>query len=116
MNCAIIPRNPGATGQQASLTYLSLYAKMKSVMKPSVETVRTSLDVPRNLHRKVHEAAARKGCSARQLILAAIETAVREAPAKAGKRLDLRSRPLLPRTGKPIDLSNDQIYDFIEFP
>ena len=50
------------------------------------------------------------------LILAAIETAVKEAPAKPGKRLDLRNRPLLPRTGKPIDLSNDQIYDLIEFP
>jgi hypothetical protein len=98
------------------LTYLSLYAKIKSAMKLRAETVRTSLDVPRNLHRQVHEAAARKGCSARQLILAAIETAVREAPAKAGKRLDLRSRPLLPRTGKPIDLSNERIYDLIQFP
>ena len=88
---------------------------MKS-MSPQSDTIRTSLDIPRGLHRKVHEAAARKGCSARQLILAAIETAVREAPAKAGKRLDLRHRPLLPRTGKPIDLSNDQIYDLIEFP
>ena len=78
--------------------------------------VRTSIDLPRDLHRRLHEAAARKGCSARQLILAAIETAVREAPAKAGKRLDLRSRPLLPRTGKPIDLSNERIYDLIQFP
>ena len=85
-------------------------------MKPSVETVRTSLDIPRALHRKVHEAAARKGCSARQLILAAIETAVRETPAKAGKRLDLRRHPLLPSTGKPIDLSNERIYDLIQFP
>ena len=97
------------------MTYLSHYAKI-TAMKPSVETVRTSLDVPRNLHRQVHEAAARKGCSARQLILAAIETAVREAPVKPGKRLDLRNRPLLPRTGKPINLSNDQIYDLIQFP
>ena len=85
-------------------------------MSPKADTVRTSLDIPRGLHRQIHEAAARKGCSARQLILAAIETAVREAPAKAGKRLDLRNRPLLPRTGKPIDLSNDRIYDLIQFP
>ncbi len=34
--------------------------------------IRTSIDLPRDLHRRLHEAAARKGCSARQLILAGI--------------------------------------------
>ena len=38
--------------------------------------IRTSIDRPRDLHRRVHEAAARKGCSARKLILAGIERAV----------------------------------------
>jgi hypothetical protein len=85
-------------------------------MCPKADTVRTSLDIPRALHRRIHEAAARKGCSARQLILAAIESAVKEAPGKGAKRLDLRHKPLLHRTGKPIDLSNEQIYDILQFP
>jgi hypothetical protein len=46
-------------------------------MKPN--SVRTSIDLPCDLHRRVHEAAARKGCSARKLILAGIERAVEEA-------------------------------------
>jgi len=37
------------------------------------KAIRTSVDLPRDLHRRLHEAAARKGCSARKLILAGIE-------------------------------------------
>lgn len=46
-------------------------------MKSAPDFVRTSIDPPRDLHRRLHEAAARKGCSARQLILASIKQAVR---------------------------------------
>lgn len=43
------------------------------------QTVRTSLDIPLALHRRLHEAAARYGCSARQLILRSIVCTVQEA-------------------------------------
>ena len=46
------------------------------VMKP--DSIRTSLDIPAPLHRKLHEAAVRRGCSARQLILRSIERLVEE--------------------------------------
>lgn len=78
--------------------------------------IRTSIDLPRDLHRRLHEAAARKGCSARKLILEGIEHAVEEAKAsRPARRLDL-STPLIPPTGRKIDLTNEQIYDLIEFP
>ena len=78
--------------------------------------IRTSIDLPRDLHRRLHEAAARKGCSARKLILESIERAVEEAkPVRPPRRLDL-STPLIPSTGRKIDLTNEQIYDLIEFP
>jgi hypothetical protein len=80
-------------------------------MKPG--TIRTSLDLPRPLHRKLHEAAARKGCSARQLILTAIEQAIEPPPRKKG-RLNLE-HGLVPRTGKPISITNDEIYE-LGFP
>jgi len=81
------------------------------------ESIRTSLDIPRDLHRRLHEAAARKGCSARQLILASIEKAVAESePVRLRRRLSL-DPPLVPARGrKPFDLTNEQIYDLIEFP
>jgi hypothetical protein len=78
--------------------------------------IRTSIDLPRDLHRRLHEAAARKGCSARKLILEGIERAVEEVkPVRPPRRLDL-STPLIPSTGRKIDLTNEQIYDLIEFP
>jgi len=80
------------------------------------DSVRTSIDIPRDLHRRLHEAAGRRGCSARQLILASIEQAVAQnEPARPRQRLRL-DRPLVRTNGrKPFDLTNEQIYDLIEF-
>jgi hypothetical protein len=75
------------------------------------DTIRTSVDLPKALHRRLHEAAARKGCSARQLILAALERTIEEGPKRPRKRLDLRKRPLVPATGQAINITNEQIYD-----
>lgn len=78
--------------------------------------IRTSIDLPRNLHRRLHEAAARKGCSARKLILAGIERAVSEPGAsRPPRRLNLEES-LIPPAGRRIDLTNEEIYELIEFP
>jgi hypothetical protein len=78
--------------------------------------VRTSIDLPRDLHRRLHEAAARKGCSARKLMLAGIERAVEEtAPARPKRRLSL-DESLIPPAGRKLDLTNEEIYELIEFP
>jgi hypothetical protein len=85
-------------------------------MKPKADSVRTSVDLPRDLHRRLHEAAARRGCSARQIILESIEQAVAQNEPARGRRLSL-DPPLVPSDGrKPFDLTNEQIYDLIEFP
>jgi hypothetical protein len=79
-------------------------------------TVRTSLDIPVPLHRRLHQAAARQGCWARQLILRSIERAVEDsAPHRPKRRLSL-DIPIVSSTGKPFDLNNQQIPDLIEFP
>ncbi len=83
-------------------------------MNPS--TVRTSIDIPRDLHRRLREAAARKGCSARQLILRSIEQAVEESTPKRPRRHLNLDKPIVRSTGKPFDLTNEQIYDLIDFP
>jgi hypothetical protein len=83
-------------------------------MKP--DTVRTSVDIPRELHRRLHEAAARQSCSARQLILRGIEQAVSQSsPQRPKRRLSL-DKPIVRLRGKPFDLTNDEIYNLIEFP
>ena len=76
-------------------------------------SIRTSVDLPRDLHRRLHEAAARKGCSARQLMLAAIEQAMMS-PQRRKKRLAL-DRPLLAGRRKPVSITNEEIYE-LGFP
>jgi hypothetical protein len=78
--------------------------------------VRTSIDLPRDLHRRLHEAAARKGCSARKLILAGIERTVQDTKAARPKRrLDLK-KPLIRPAGRRIALTNEEAYELIELP
>ena len=78
--------------------------------------IRTSIDLPRDLHRRLHEAAARRGCSARKLMLEGIARVVEDGqPARPVRRLSL-DPPLIPSTGRVIDLTNEEIYDLIEFP
>ena len=85
-------------------------------MNSHPDSIRTSIDLPRDLHRRLHEVAARKGCSARQLILASIEQAVAQAePVRPRRRLSL-DPPIVPSRGRSFDLTNEQIYDLIEFP
>jgi hypothetical protein len=69
-------------------------------------SVRTSLDIPAPLHRKLHEAAARRGCSARQLILRSLERLVEEELPHAAHRVRL---PLVPAAGRRIrPVTNDE--------
>ena len=78
--------------------------------------VRTSIDLPRDLHRRVHEAAARKGCSARKLILTGIERAVEEAKvSRPSRRLSL-DQPLIRPAGRRIRLTNEEAHELIELP
>jgi len=80
------------------------------------DAIRTSIDLPRDLHRRVHEAAMRKGCSARKLILAGIERAVEEVRTTRPRRRLSLDPPLIRPAGRKIRISNDEIYDLIELP
>jgi hypothetical protein len=74
---------------------------------PNPETIRTSLDIPRALHERLHEAARRRGCSARQLMLACMERLVAEELPREPRRVSL---PLVPAAGRGVigDVTNDE--------
>jgi hypothetical protein len=74
-------------------------------------TVRTSLDIPDDLHRRIHEAARRRGCSARALILSSLEREVAFASGAQGRV----QAPLVTGKGEPVNPSHDEIYDVL-FP
>lgn len=80
------------------------------------ESIRTSVDLPRDLHRRLHEAAARKGTSARRLILESIERTLDQLqPIRPRKRLSLDT-PIVKIDGKPVDLSSETLHELIDFP
>ena len=95
------------------LTYLS-HSGHNAVVKR--QAIRTSIDLPRDLHRRLHEAAARKGCSARKLILVGIERAVEESKATRPKRRLKLDPPLIRPAGRRIKITNEEIYNLIELP
>ena len=80
-------------------------------MKP--ETVRTTVDIPAPLYRKLKERAAAQGRSIRELILAGVKSTLVEAKRPSAKRVRL---PLIDSKGPKVSLTNAQIYERVEFP
>jgi hypothetical protein len=77
------------------------------------QTVRTTVDIPTGLYRRLKAQAAARGCSARELILVGIRRALsKEEPPRA----NCVHFPLIDSQGTKVDLSNEQMYDYIEFP
>lgn len=80
------------------------------------EPIHTSIDLPRDLPRRLHEAAAREGCSACKLMLDGIERVVAEVESSRPKRRLNLDPPLIRPAGRRIDLTNEKIYEHIALP
>jgi hypothetical protein len=80
-------------------------------MKP--ERVRTTVDIPASLYRRLKAQAAAQGRSVRDLILSGVKITLLEGKRPRTKRV---SFPLIVSEGPKVDLSNEQIYERIEFP
>jgi hypothetical protein len=80
-------------------------------MKP--EAVRTTVDIPVSLYRRLKEQAAAQGRSVRELILAGVRITLLEGKRPRAKRVRF---PLIVSKRPKVDLTNDQIYEHIEFP
>ena len=80
-------------------------------MKP--EAVRTTVDIPASLYRRLKEQAAAQGQSVRELILSGVKITLLEGKRPKPKRVRF---PLIVSKGPKVDLTNEQIYERIEFP
>ena len=76
--------------------------------------MRTTVDIPDPLYRRLKSRAAREGSSAKELILRGVQKVLN------GRRRKSRRRVALPliRSKKPgtLDLDNDKIFEIISFP
>ena len=80
-------------------------------MKP--ESVRTTVDIPAPLYRRLKAQAAAQGCSARELILRGMERVVLNPRQPARQRVQF---PLIRCQGPKVRLSGEQMYEHVEFP
>jgi hypothetical protein len=76
------------------------------------DSVRTTVDIPRQLYRKLKQRAAAEGSSVRQLVVAGVRTVLDgKRPRTTRVRL-----PIIASKGPKVNLTNEQIYGGIEFP
>lgn len=76
-------------------------------------SVRTTVDIPAPLYRKLKAQAAANGRSVRELVLAGVKTVLLESQRPRPRKVHF---PLINSEGPPVDLTNEQIYEHIEFP
>jgi hypothetical protein len=77
------------------------------------ESVRTTVDIPAPLYRKLKERAAARGRSVRELILAGVKTVLVEGQRPRPQRVRF---PLIVSKGPKVNVTNEQIYEHVEFP
>lgn len=77
------------------------------------ECVRTTVDIPAPLYRRLKEQAAAKGTSVRTLVLAGIRNVLLQGHRPRPKRVQF---PLIASEGPKVDISSEQIYEHVEFP
>ena len=77
------------------------------------EAIRTTVDIPTSLYRRLKEQAAAQGRSVRELILAGARSSLLEGKRRRPKRVHF---PLIVSKGPKVDLTNEHIYEYVEFP
>ena len=77
------------------------------------DSIRTTVDIPTPLYRRLKQQAAANGRSVRQLVLAGVRSVLMKS--RRPRRHKVRF-PLIVSKGPTVDLTNEQIYEHIEFP
>jgi hypothetical protein len=76
--------------------------------------MRTTVDIPDPVYRRLKSRAASEGRPTKELILKGVELILKKGPRKSRRRVKL---PLI-RSKQPgtLELDNDRIYEIISFP
>ncbi len=76
-------------------------------------SVRTTVDIPAPLYRKLKTQAAARGNSIRELILAGARSVLLQSERPRPKRVRF---PLITSKGPKVNVTSEQIYEHVEFP
>lgn len=77
------------------------------------QAIRTTVDIPVSLYRKLKAQATAQGRSIRELILLGVRVTLVESKRPRSRRVKF---PLIVSDGPKVDLTNEQIYEHPEFP
>ena len=77
------------------------------------QAVRTTVDIPASLYRRLKAQAAAQGRSIRELILLGVRVTLVEGKRPRSRRVAF---PLIVSDGPKVNLTNEQIYEHLEFP
>jgi hypothetical protein len=77
------------------------------------QAIRTTVDIPVSLYRKLKAQAAAQGRSIRELILSGVRVTLLEGKRPRSRRVKF---PLIVSDGPKVELTNEQIYEHLEFP
>ena len=77
------------------------------------DSVRTTVDIPAPLYRKLKAQAAANGRSVRELVLAGVRSVLLQGQRPRPKAARF---PLIVSDGPKVDLTSEQIYEHVEFP
>jgi len=80
-------------------------------MRP--DAIRTTVDIPASLYRRLKQQAAAQGRSVRELILGGIRRTLLEGKRPRSQRVRF---PLIVSSGPKVNLTSEQIYEHVEFP
>jgi hypothetical protein len=90
-----------------------IYGTHEIIMFMKQESIRTTVDIPAPLYRKLEEQAAGTGSSIRELVLLGVRRVVLGGRRPRPKRVEF---PLIVSKGPQVDLTNEQLYEHVEFP
>jgi hypothetical protein len=102
--------SPNADEKREIVPYLWQRWQNGSMKK---QAVRTTVDIPAPLYRRLKAQAAAQGRSIRELILLGVRVTLAEGKRPRSKRVKF---PLIVSDGPKVDLTNEQIYEHLEFP
>jgi hypothetical protein len=77
------------------------------------DSIRTTVDIPAPLYRRLKAQAAANGRSVRELVLVGVQTVLLQARRPRPQRVHF---PLIISDGPRVDFTNEQLYERVEFP
>lgn len=77
------------------------------------ESVRTTVDIPASIYRRLKQQAAARGSSVRELVLAGVKSILLPGKRPRRKRVQF---PLIVSDGPKVELTNERMYKYVQFP